>query len=77
MLRQIIYIKIQFCFQKMIYIKKTMEGIVRSLNFRYRPKFLYDNDPATWKIFYQLYLHMKYGQGNLHFLLIILVSLVF
>ena len=39
-----------------------MEGIVRSLNPS--PRFLLTNYPATWKIFYQLYFHMKYGQGN-------------
>ena len=66
-----IFLKITFVLQKMIYIKKTMEGIVRSLNPS--PKFLYRNYPATWRIFYQLYLHMKYGQGKLHFWIIILV----
>ena len=66
-----IFLKITFLLQKMIYIKKTMEGIVRSLNPS--PKFLYRNYPATWRIFYQLYLHMKYGQGKLHFWIIILV----
>ena len=39
-----------------------MKGIVRSL--KPHPQFYLMNFPATWKFFYQLFLHMKYGQGN-------------
>ena len=39
-----------------------MKGIVRSL--RPKPTFFYKNYPATWKFFYQLFVHMKYGQGG-------------
>ena len=39
-----------------------MEDIVRSLNPT--TEFLLKFNPATWKFFYQLYLHMKYGQGK-------------
>ena len=65
--------KNNFLLQKMIYIKKTMEGIVRSLNPS--PVFVYANYPATWRIFYQLYLHMKYGQGKLHFWIILVLPI--
>ena len=49
-------------FKKKIYIEETLKGIVRTLN----P--LDDWLEYEWKLFYKLYLHMKYGQGELLFL---------
>ena len=48
-------------FKKKIYIEETLKGIVRTLNpLEYWLEY-------EWKLFYKLYLHMKYGQGELSF----------